>query len=143
MDENLAMAEVAALHERMDATERQNEIWAQHHHMLAQQIAELAVGVKAMSAKNSEMQQSLLDMERRIPELMAAGIVAAVGNPATWQAGREAMKRQARDAAGGWLLGGVKFLLDKFLWAAVALVAIYAMGGWPALAGVLKLKATS
>lgn len=135
--------DVAALHDRMDAAERQNEVWATHHHMLATQIAELTVGIRAMSEKNAEMQQSLLDMERRIPELMAAGIVAAVGNPATWQAGREAMKRQARDAAGGWLFGGLRFVADKLMWAGVALLAIYMLGGWPAIAAALKVKGTT
>lgn len=149
--------DVAALHDRMDAAERQAEVWAQHHYTLAQQIAELAVTIRSMSAKNAEMQTvmlamsaknaeiqtALLDMERRIPQLMAEGIVAAVGNPATWQAGREAMKRQARDAAGGWLLGGVRFLADKLLWVGLALIAIYTLGGWPALAAVLKAKATA
>jgi hypothetical protein len=135
--------DVAALHDRMDAAERQHEVWATHHHMLATQIAELTVGIRTMSEKNAEMQQSLLDMERRIPELMAAGIVAAVGNPATWQAGREAMKRQARDAAGGWLLGGLRFVADKLMWAGVALLAIYMLGGWPAIAAALKVKGTT
>lgn len=135
--------DVAALHDRMDAAERQAEVWAQHHYMLAQQISELTVGIKAMSAKNAEMQDALLNMERRIPELMAAGIVAAVGNPATWQAGREAMKRQAQQAAGGWLLGGMRFVVDKLLWVGLALIAIYALGGWPALAAILKTKAAA
>lgn len=135
--------DVAALHDRMDAAERQHEVWAQHHHMLATQIAELAIGIKAMSAKNAEMQTALVDMERRIPQLMAEGIVAAVGNPATWAAGREAMKRQAQQAAGGWLLGGLRFIADKLMWATVAFVAIYALGGWPAIAAALKLKAAA
>lgn len=135
--------DVAALHDRMDAAERQHEIWAEHHRMLATQIAELAIGIKAMSAKNAEMQVALVNMERRIPQLMAEGIVAAVGNPATWAAGREAMKRQAQQAAGGWLLGGLRFVLDKFMWAGVALLAVYMLGGWPAIATALKLKGTA
>lgn len=135
--------DVAALHDRMDAAERQHEVWAQHHHMLATQIAELTVGIRAMSAKNAEMQDALLTMERRIPELMAAGIVAAVGNPATWAAGREAMRRQAQQAAGGWLLGGLRFIADKLMWAGVALLAVYMLGGWPAIAAALKLKAAT
>ena len=135
--------DLAALHDRMDAAERQQEVWLEHHRMLAQQIAELASGIRAMSVKHAELQQAMVDMERRIPELMAQGIVAAVGNPATWAAGREAMKRQARDAAGGWLLGGLRFIADKLMWAGVALAAVYMLGGWPAIAAALKLKAAA
>lgn len=128
--------DVAALHDRMDAVEAQREIWAKHHVILTQQIAELTLATQRLATQHAEMEQ-------RIPQLMAQGIVQAVGNPATWQAGREAMRRQARDAAGGWLLGGLKFLADKILWAAVALLAIYTLGGWPALAAILKAKATT
>jgi hypothetical protein len=53
------------------------------------------------------------------------------------------MKRQARDAAGGWLLGGLRFLADKVMWAGVALLAVYMVGGWPAIAAALKLKASA
>lgn len=128
--------DVAALHDRMDAAEKQNEIWFEHHRMQAQQIAELTLAMQRLATQHAEMEQ-------RIPQLMAQGIVQAVGNPATWQAGREAMRRQAREAAGGWLLGGLRFALDKLLWAGVALVAIYALGGWPAIAAALKIQATT
>ena len=128
--------DVAALHDRMDAVDAQRDVWAEHHRMLAQQIAELTLATQRLATQHAEMEQ-------RIPQLMAQGIVQAVGNPATWQAGREAMRRQAREAAGGWLLGGIKFLVDKLLWAAVALLAIYTLGGWPALAAILKAKATT
>jgi hypothetical protein len=53
------------------------------------------------------------------------------------------MKRQARDAAGGWLLGGLRFVADKLMWAGVALLAIYMLGGWPAIAAALKVKGTT
>lgn len=128
--------DVAALHERVDDVEKQNHVWAEHHRMLAQQIAELTLATQRLAKQHAEMEQ-------RIPELMAAGIVQAVGNPATWQAGREAMRRQAREAAGGWLLGGLRFVVDKMLWTGVALLAIYTLGGWPAIAAALKLKATA
>lgn len=129
-----AIDDVAALHERLSDMERQNGIWAEHHRLLAQQIAQLTLATQKLATQHAEMEQ-------RIPELMAAGIVQAVGNPATWAAGREAMRRQAQQAAGGWLLGGLRFIFDKLMWAGVALLAIYMLGGWPAIAAALKLKA--
>lgn len=125
---------------RIDAVERQNEVWFTHHRTLAQQISELAIGVKGLRDENIELRGAIVNMENRIPELMAAGIVAAVGNPATWQAGREAMHRQAKEAAGGWLLGGLRFIFDKFIWICVGLAAIYTLGGWNAVASVLRIK---
>jgi hypothetical protein len=128
--------DLAALHDRMTVQENQNEIWMEHYRVLAQQIAELTIATQRLAKQNSEI-------ERRIPELTAQGIAAAVGNPATWQAARDAMKQQARDAAGNWILGSLRFLIDKMMWAAIALLAIYTLGGWPALAAAFKLKAAA
>lgn len=128
--------DLAALHDRMDAAEQQNEVWIEHHRVLAEQIAELTLATQRLAEQNKEI-------ERRIPELTAQGITSAVGNPATWRAAREAMRKQARDAAGNWVLGSLRFVFDKVMWAAVALAAIYMLGGWPALATVLKAKAAT
>lgn len=137
-----AIDDVAALHDRMDAWEKQQDIAFEHHRVLATQIAELATNINKLTRENTELRQSMNDMQQRIPQLMAEGIAAAVGNPATWAAAREAMRRQAQQAAGGWLLGGLRFVLDKCLWAGLALLAVYLLGGWPALATALKLKAS-
>lgn len=119
----------STMDDRMHRAERMLSIMGTHHEHLASQIAELTVGIG--------------HLERRIPELMAAGIVAAVSSPATWEAAQKAMQTRARNAAGGWVLGGLRFVVDKLLWAGLALAAVYMLGGWPAIAGVLKLKAAS
>lgn len=115
--------------QRMQHAERMISVMGTHHEVLATQIAELTIGIQ--------------HLERRIPELMAQGIVAAVSSPATWEAAQTAMQARARNAAGGWLIGGLRFVFDKLLWAGLALLAVYTLGGWPAIAGVLKLKAAS
>lgn len=120
-------AEPRSLDERMHRAERTLSVQGAHHEHLANQISELTVGIR--------------ELERRIPELMAAGIVAAVSSPATWEAAQTAMQTRARNAAGGWVLGGARFLFDKLLWAGLALLAVYTLGGWPAIAAMLKLKA--
>lgn len=132
--------EEPTLKDRVIAVENQNEVWFSHHRMLAQQIGELAVGVEGLRKENAELRGAITGMENRIPELMAAGIASALGNPLTWQAARSAMHQQAKEAAGGWLLGGIKFALDKLMWIALALGALYTMGGWSAIASVLKIK---
>lgn len=117
----------SSIDDRMHRAERMLSIQGAHHEHLATQISELTVGIR--------------ELERRIPELMAAGIVAAVSSPATWEAAQNAMQARARNAAGGWILGGLRFVVDKLLWAGIALLAVYTLGGWPALAAMLKLKA--
>ena len=128
--------------DRVEAIEQQGKVWATHHYMLAQQIGELTVGINKLREENVELRQAFTTMEDRIPTLMAQGIAAAVGNPATWEAARAAMHRQAKDATGGIVLRGVRFLVDKLFWGAVAVGALYMMGGWPAVAAIVKLKAS-
>lgn len=116
-----------SIDDRMHRAERMLNVMGTHHEHLASQISELTVGIR--------------ELERRIPELMAQGIVAAVSSPATWEAAQRAMQTRAQAAAGGWLLGSLRFVFDKLLWAGLALLAVYSLGGWPAIAAVLKLKA--
>jgi hypothetical protein len=86
---------------------------------------------------------AMKSMKAEIPELMARGIVSAVGSPETWTAAKKAMRKEAQDAAGSWLMGIIKFALDKVMWGALFLVAVYWVGGMPALVGLLKLKASA
>lgn len=127
------------LERRVANQERMVDVMVTHHEHLAQQIGEMVVGIRDLTTRHQQQAAALMNMERRIPELMAQGIVSAVGNPATWQAGRDAMKRHARDAAGGWILGSLRFLVDKVIWAGVALAAVYIIGGWSAVAALLKI----
>ena len=94
--------------------------------LLTNQMAELVVEMRAMRAE--------------VPSMMADGIRAAVGDPETWAAAKRAMSEQAQSAAGGWLLGMLRFAVDKVVWAMVALVAVYWAGGFPALMALLKLN---
>lgn len=99
----------------------------QGHDYLAAQIGEMVVEMRSIRAE--------------IPGLMADGIRAAVGDPETWAAARRGMSQQAQNAAGGWVLGMLRFAIDKALWAIIAVIAIYWAGGLPALLALLKLKA--
>lgn len=107
-----------------------------HHFTTAEQMTELA-------GKVSELAGQMTKLRQDVPAMMAEGIRTAVGDPATWQAARKAMTAQAETAAGGWLLGMLKFAIDKLLWALVALIAIYWAGGLPALLALLKAKVGS
>ena len=80
------------------------------------------------------------NLERHVPRMVAEGIVAAVGDPATWEAMRSGMRKSAEKAAGGWVMGSVKWAFDKVLAGVVVLILVYSVGGLPALLAMLKLK---
>mgnify|MGYP003489826559 FL=1 len=118
-----------AIFELLASPDQRLEVTTVHGHTVAAQVAELTMAMKSMKAE--------------IPELMARGIVSAVGNPETWTAAKKAMRKEAQDVAGNWLMGIIKFALDKVMWGALFLVAVYWVGGMPALVGLLKLKASA
>jgi hypothetical protein len=75
---------------------------------------------------------------RAIEEAVAAGIRAAVANPDTWEAAGKAMRLQAQQATGGWLLGSMKAALRHVGWVVVIFVLVYNLGGLPALLALVK-----
>lgn len=84
--------------------------------------------------------EALLD---KLPALMAEAIKQgardAVGDPEFWVAAGRGMRRQARDRAGGFLLGGFGFAARKLMWAGVLALAIYTAFGPAALLKAWKV----
>jgi hypothetical protein len=73
-----------------------------------------------------------------VRQAVAAAIHDAVSDPKLWTAAVQAMQTQAQAKAGGWLLGMMRAAFSKmFLFFAVGL-AVYAVGGWAALAALFK-----
>lgn len=77
-------------------------------------------------------------MCEKVAEAVADGIMRSVSDPAMWSAAVTAIQRQARDQAGGWLLGGVKAIFGRIGWVALALLTVYTLGGWGAVVVMLK-----
>lgn len=73
-----------------------------------------------------------------IRQAVADGIREAVSDPALWEAAGKAMREQAQSAAGGWLLGGLRTLLNRLGWALLIVAGIYTIGGWPSVVAFLK-----
>lgn len=110
---------------RLETMERIVGIQATHHEHLARQIAELTVAMH--------------DLRREIPELMAQGLVRAVGDPKTWEAARQAMKVQARDAAGGAVMGAMASVWDKAKWVIVGIACLWALRGPEVVIDALRM----
>lgn len=110
---------------RLTRLERLVAVQATHHEHLVRQIAELTVAMH--------------QLRKDIPQMMADGVVLAVGSPRTWDAARQAMKVQARDAAGGVVMSALSAVWDKTKWLAVFVVLLWALRGPEVLLDVLRL----
>lgn len=69
-----------------------------------------------------------------VAQAVKLGLMQAVADPQFWTAAQAAMQQHAKVEAGGWLLGGLKGLLSKLFWFALAGIVVYNAGGWSALA---------
>lgn len=129
-------AEVHDLHRRVDQAD---DLAAEHEarlDMVWRATEQVTVQIQELSVKFD-------NLEHHVPAMVAQGIVAAVGDPATWEAMRSGMRKSAEKAAGGWVMGSVKWAFDKVLAGVVVLILVYSVGGLPAVLTMLKLKGTS
>ena len=113
-----------AIFELLHRHDAQLSVLETHANTVTPQIAELTVAMHML--------------RREIPTLMAAGLMQAVSNPALWEAAGNAMHQQARAAAGGWVLGGIKAALVRLSWVAALVFALYSVGGPSAVVAWLK-----
>lgn len=66
------------------------------------------------------------------------GIRAAVSDPEMWAAATAAIQSKAAAEAGGWLFGGLRTILSRIAWVCVIGMGVYLVGGWGALAALVK-----
>lgn len=89
--------------------------------------------------------ESATDMERlavmmgaQIREAVRDGISQAISDPLNWAHAVGAIHEHAQKQAGTWLFGGLRVLVSRALWVALAGLAIYMIGGWSALVAFFK-----
>ena len=96
-----------------------------------------------VAARHDERLDRLEKVLETLPGLMAEAIKQgardAVGDPEFWAAAGRGMHRQARDRAGGFLLGGVSLAARKLMWTVVLVLAIYTAFGPAALLKAWKV----
>jgi hypothetical protein len=85
-----------------------------------------------------ERRQPNIVTAQAIQSAVADGIRQAVSDPALWDAAGKAMREQAKSAAGGWLIGGVRAVLTRAAWIVAILAGVYALGGWGAVLAFVK-----
>lgn len=118
-------ATVAAHSDKFEQHERAMEAMHLHHGTVAQQIAELSTTMNNLMPK--------------IPALAAEGFRQVLSDPATWQAAKRGMQAGAQQAAGGLVMRALGWALDKAMWTVIGILAIYWIGGLPALLAFFKM----
>ncbi|MBL8307221.1 MAG: hypothetical protein JNM33_11030 [Rubrivivax sp.] len=129
-------AQDTELHEMHRRQDQADDLAAEHEarlDMVWKATEQVTVQIQELSGKFDQL-------ERHVPAMVAQGIVAAVGDPNTWAAMRQGMRKSAEQAAGGWVMGTIKWAFDKALAGVVVLILVYSVGGLPALLAMLKLK---
>jgi len=78
-----------------------------------------------------------------IAKAVEDGMRSALVNPETWAEAMKGIQKAAQQEAGGWLIGGIKSFLSRVAWVVVIGLGVYMLGGWTALAALLKSGGTS
>jgi hypothetical protein len=93
----------------------------------------------AQIARHDEEIETMRQMMcAQVSDAIEQGIMRAVSNPLLWSQAGVAIQAQAKQRAGGWLLGGIAAIFSRAGWVIMAIVAVYSMGGFPALLAMLK-----
>lgn len=87
---------------------------------------------------DDEMATMRVNNARAIADAVELGIIRAVSNPQLWMSATNAIQAQAKARAGGWLFGWVGAFFSKMGLVILALVAIYTLGGFPAIVSAFK-----
>lgn len=92
-------------------------------------------------ARLRHLEEQMADIAVTMRQAVGQGLRDAVADPQLWDAAAKAMRQQAQSAAGGWLLGGVGALGKRAAWVIAIGAGVYALGGWSALAALIKAQA--
>lgn len=74
----------------------------------------------------------------QVSDAIEQGIMRAVSNPDLWAQAGLAIQAQAKQRAGGWLFSGLGAIFSRAGWIVMAVIAVYSLGGFPALAAMVK-----
>lgn len=77
-------------------------------------------------------------MPDQIGQAIQAANMRTVSDPAFWAAAGEALQREARNQAGGFVLGGLRSVGTKIGWLLLIVGGVYLVVGWSGLAALWK-----
>lgn len=97
-------------------------------------VAHLLQAVQSRDDAITGLRADVQAMPDHIGRAMQDAIMRSVSDPLLWAAAGQALRRHARDQAGGWLFGGLKAIGTRIGWALIVVGGVYLMGGWSALA---------
>ena len=86
--------------------------------------------------------ETIQHIEKRISAAVRTGIESSMSQEAAlqfWLAGLQALQQHASQEAGRFVVGGILGLLRKLMLFLMLGGAVYALGGWSALAALFKV----
>lgn len=100
-------------------------------------LTKMAAGMSEMiEAHDRVIGQDGEQLREIVKTAFAEAIQETVTDPEFWQNVRAAMVQQTTQAAGGWLVSGIMTGLKTLLWAGIAGLALYMVGGWKLIVAV-------
>lgn len=101
-------------------------------------VERLLDAVLAGQDRMVELQSAVQDLPGHVGASVHEAIRRSAADPDVWAAAGSALRRHARDQAGGFLLGGLKATAVKVGWLLVIVGGVYIVGGWAAIAALWK-----
>lgn len=77
-------------------------------------------------------------IRRQMHAAVVDGLREVASDPEFWAAAAAAMRKHAQQQAGGFVMGALGALVSRLMLIAVAVWAVYSLGGLPALIAWLK-----
>jgi hypothetical protein len=102
---------------------------------------EVELVLQAIQSRDDAMtalRGDVLAMPERIGEAIQQANMRTVSDPAFWAAAGAALRREARDQAGGFVLDGVRNTFRWVAWVLLIGMGVYLVGGWTALLALVK-----
>jgi hypothetical protein len=102
---------------------------------------EVELVLQAIQSRDDAMtalRGDVLAMPERIGEAIQQANMRTVSDPAFWSAAGAALRREARDQAGGFVLDGVRNTFRWVAWVMLIGMGVYLVGGWTALLALVK-----
>lgn len=102
------------------------------------EVEHLLLAIQSRDDAITALRADVQMMPDRIGDAIQRANMRTVSDPVFWAAAGDALRKQARDQAGNFVLDGIKGFARKVGWLLLIVGGVYMVGGWPALAAAWK-----
>jgi len=105
----------------------------------AEALCKITEGLERRIDTHEEVQgRDGTQIRRQMHAAVVDGLREVASDPEFWAAAAGAMRKHAQQQAGGFVMGALGALVSRVMLIAVAVWAVYSLGGLPALVAWLK-----